>query len=63
MTSEQFTYWLQGYFEVGQPQFLDSHQTQVIKDHLDLVFKKVTPDYPKFPVPTYCGNNESNVTC
>jgi len=44
MTSEQFTYWLQGYFEISDSKMLSSRQTQIIKDHLDLVFNKVTPD-------------------
>jgi hypothetical protein len=47
MTSEQFTYWLQGYFELGHLKTLDEKQVQIIKDHLNLVFKKVTPDYAK----------------
>jgi hypothetical protein len=43
MTAEQFTYWLQGFMEVGDPKTLDSTQTQIIKDHLSLVFEKQTP--------------------
>ena len=44
MTPENFTYWLQGYFEISESKMLSSKQTQVIKDHLALVFTKVTPD-------------------
>lgn len=49
MTTEQFCYWLQGYFEINDvsPDKIDylSHtQVQVIKDHLKLVFNKATPD-------------------
>ena len=44
MTCEQFTYWLQGYFEISGTTYLSELQTQIVKDHLDLVFKKVTPD-------------------
>lgn len=44
MTSEQFTYWLQGFFEINDPKTIDEKQTQIIKDHLALVFNKVTPD-------------------
>src|SRR4051812_39118901 len=44
MTPEQFAYWLQGFSEINQdtptPQ-----QWKVIKDHLGLVFNKVTPNY------------------
>lgn len=43
MTSEQFVYWLQGYAELGSlPP--NGQQWQSIKDHLNLVFKKETPD-------------------
>lgn len=47
MTTEQFTYWLQGYFEISNNNTLSEEQVQVIKDHLNLVFKKVTPDRNK----------------
>jgi hypothetical protein len=45
MNELQFCYWLQGYFELGQASGLNSDQVQVIKDHLQLVFKKETPSY------------------
>ena len=44
MTSEQFVYWLQGLMEIENPHTLNEIQTQIIKDHLKLVFDKVTPD-------------------
>lgn len=44
MTSEQFTYWLQGFMEICDPEILDERQTQIIKDHLKLVFDKQTPE-------------------
>ena len=44
MTPENFTYWLQGFFEISDAKKLDETQVQIIKDHLDLVFNKVTPD-------------------
>jgi hypothetical protein len=44
MTAEQFTYWLQGFMEICNPETLDESQTQIIKDHLKLVFDKKTPD-------------------
>ena len=47
MTPENFTYWLQGFFEISNPNKLDETQVQIIKDHLDLVFNKVTPDRSK----------------
>lgn len=43
MTPENFCYWLQGIFEVSNPQELSKEQLQVIKDHLALVFLKFTP--------------------
>lgn len=44
MTTEQFAYWLKGFMEINRPTSIDAMQTQIIKDHLDLVFDKVTPD-------------------
>jgi len=44
MTTEQFVYWLQGFMEICNPETLDESQTQIIKDHLKLVFDKQTPD-------------------
>lgn len=44
MDSQQFTYWLKGYFEISDSNNLSPTQVQIIRDHLDLVFKKVTPD-------------------
>ena len=44
MTPENFAYWLQGFFELtddGLP--LTNTQVEIIKDHLTLVFTKVTP--------------------
>jgi hypothetical protein len=41
-----FAYWLQGYFEISKVSSDDSlngTQVQIIRDHLDLVFNKVTP--------------------
>jgi hypothetical protein len=56
MTPEQFTYWLQGFMEISNPTTLDEIQTQIIKDHLALVFNKQTPDRthtpPLAPMPT-----------
>lgn len=44
MKPQEFCYWLQGYFEVQNPEALTKEQTQMVKDHLKLVFTKVTPD-------------------
>jgi hypothetical protein len=43
MTAEQFVYWLQGFIEINDPTNITSRETQIIKDHLALVFKKETP--------------------
>jgi hypothetical protein len=75
MTTEQFTYWLQGFMEVANPTTLDEIQTQIIKDHLDLVFDKQTPDRtftpqlepipttPHPPYPLWVDPNPFKVTC
>lgn len=39
MTSRDFAYWLQGFFEISNVEDLDKSQTTVIKKHLNLVFK------------------------
>lgn len=43
MTPEQFVYWLQGFLETSNPISINATQTRQIKDHLNLVFEKVTP--------------------
>lgn len=42
MTPENFCYWLQGVFEVSNPQEMNKAQLDVVKEHLQLVFNKVT---------------------
>ena len=44
MTPEQFAYWLKGFYELNEPETINEKQTQIIKDHLDLLFGKVTPN-------------------
>jgi hypothetical protein len=44
MTAEQFTYWLQGFMELTTMNHLSTTQFQIVKDHLDLVFEKQTPN-------------------
>ena len=43
MTTEQFTYWLQGFFELSGATTLNEEQVKVIKEHIALVLKKTTP--------------------
>lgn len=50
MTPEQFTYWLQGFFEImnigseEDTEGIHPEQAKIIRDHLNSVFKKETPD-------------------
>ena len=39
MESRDFVYWLQGFFEVAEPKQLNARQVQLIRAHLNLVFK------------------------
>lgn len=39
MTSRDFVYWLQGYFEISNPHVIEQKEIEVIKNHLNLVFK------------------------
>lgn len=38
MTSVNFCYWLQGYFEVAKPETIDKAQVELIQKHLSMVF-------------------------
>lgn len=51
MTSDQFAYWLQGFFEMTDSKNLSERQVSMIKEHLKLVFNKVTPDIQPSPLP------------
>lgn len=39
MTSRDFAYWLQGFFEVSQAKEVTPEQLTVIKNHLNMVFR------------------------
>jgi hypothetical protein len=47
MRSDQFVYWLQGFFELqGTNQALTTEQVQIIRNHLKLVFlHEIDPSY------------------
>lgn len=75
MTPQEFCYWLQGHVELGGKRPTDA-QWKMIREHLALVFKKVTPplnwpEYPQFapmpshPIPTMPGGwpKPLEVTC
>jgi hypothetical protein len=38
MTSRDFCFWLQGFYEIADPDTITPHQAQLIKRHLDMVF-------------------------
>ena len=48
MTTENFFYWLQGFFELSGTTNLNTEQVQIIKDHMALVASKVTPERKLF---------------
>ncbi len=68
MTPENFCYWLQGHLELTDTKDLDSNQVDMIKDHLKLVFNKVTPnryvEYQRYDLtgtpPKYCQSTILN---
>jgi hypothetical protein len=39
MKSRDFAFWLMGYFEITEPKTIGEKETEMIKRHLDLVFK------------------------
>lgn len=49
MKEEEFCRWLKGFFEIANPDFIDPTQTKIIKEHLDLVYNKVTNDWKPSP--------------
>lgn len=46
MSPENFCYWLQGWLEIQNPSSASAEQLQEVKNHLALVFTKVTPLKP-----------------
>jgi hypothetical protein len=44
MTEKDFVVWLHGYLEISGVKTLGEQELQVIKDHLNKFFIKVTPD-------------------
>jgi len=48
MTPQEFCYWLQGFLEISNARKIDADQLTIIKDHLQLVFKKETPNRVNF---------------
>jgi len=56
MTSRDFVYWLQGYFEILDPKGqsgaipFSAQQSQCVREHLQLVFQHMKPEVPQ-PAP------------
>ena len=47
MKSQEFCYWLQGFFELQNPETLTEDQVQAIKNHLNMVFlHDIDKSYP-----------------
>jgi hypothetical protein len=48
MTSRDFCYWLQGFFEIATPSEITAAQVDTIKSHLAMVFfHEIDPSFPK----------------
>ncbi len=48
MTSRDFCYWLQGYFEIHGHADITKAQSELIARHLTMVFKhEIDPSFPK----------------
>jgi uncharacterized protein YfkK (UPF0435 family) len=48
MKAVEFCYWLQGLFELQEPDTLNERQTKLIKAHLNMVFvHDIDPSYPE----------------
>lgn len=69
MSSRDFVYWLQGFFEITDAKNITQQQTTVIKNHLNLVFKhEIDPsidggnkDKQKEYQNIHDGNNKSQI--
>lgn len=58
MTSTQFCFWLQGLFELGDVKTLNEKQTQMIKNHIKLVFlHEIDPSYSSDPTVQHIFQN------
>jgi len=63
MTPQEFCYWLQGYFEVSGNETLTPEQVKMVKEHLQLVFRKETVSVVvKMPEPGKPDKNNDTFT-
>lgn len=44
MNEKEFIMWLHGFLEISEATTLNERQLQIVKDHLDTFFTKVTPE-------------------
>jgi hypothetical protein len=51
MTEKEFVIWLHGFLEISCVKTLDENQLQVIEDHLNVFFTKITPEQRKMLTP------------
>lgn len=58
MQARDFCYWLQGYFEIANPQSLSAEQLAVVQRHLKMVF--VHEIDPSFPAEQQAALNEAH---
>ena len=64
MNEREFCYWLHGMFELTDADELTPDQVKMVKEHLKLVFTKVTPPLLQPPtLPQYPLFNPSEVYC
>ena len=64
MNEVQFCYWLKGYFELSNSNELTPEQVAAIKEHLSLVFNKVTLlNVGDQSIPTLFTNTQPVITC
>ena len=59
MNERDFVFWLKGFFEMANPVSLGDAHTLMIKKHLDLVFKKVTPEWKDLGIKKPVFKNEN----
>jgi hypothetical protein len=45
MAPEVFVVWIKGFVDIVSPEAISDRQWTIIKDHLQLIFTKVTPSY------------------
>ena len=62
MSPQDFTYWLQGFFELSNSDTLTESQVALIREHLELVFNKVTPEHHEKETPELPSSDDCDLT-